>query len=100
MLHEILRSHPDFAVTVLVRDQAKADRIVKAYPSVKTAIGDLDSAELLEEAASKAHVVLSMLNHRAIGIRLTLCRLGCIQAHWCHGSDPPRSKKDHDKRTG
>lgn len=55
-----MRNYPDFSVTVLVRDQAKAECITKAYPSAKTVVGDLDSTELLEKEASQAHIVLSM----------------------------------------
>ena len=60
-MHEIVRSHPGVSVTVLVRDQTKADSITKAYPSTKTVVGDLDSTELLEQEASQANIVLSRL---------------------------------------
>lgn len=57
-LKVIYERHPDYDYSVLVRSQAKADQVQKAYPSVRIVLGDLDSSSLLEEEAANADVVL------------------------------------------
>lgn len=59
-LFAITQEHPDWELSVLVRDKAKGERISTRYPNVKVVYGDLDSSHILEEEASKADIVYSM----------------------------------------
>jgi uncharacterized protein YbjT (DUF2867 family) len=58
VLHVLKRTHPDYLISALVRDNTKAATVSKAYPDVRIVLGDLDSASLLEEEASQADVVV------------------------------------------
>lgn len=44
---------------MLLRSSEKAAIVSKQYPSVRVALGDLDSLDLIEEEARKADVVVS-----------------------------------------
>lgn len=59
MLDLMVSTHPGLAPVALVRDEAKAARLVRKYPTVSTVVGDLESLELLEATAKEAHVVIS-----------------------------------------
>ena len=59
ILKELAQSHPTFTVTALVRDAHVADRISTLYPRTQIVIGSLDDADLVEEEASKASIILS-----------------------------------------
>jgi hypothetical protein len=48
---------------VLVRDSEVAKRISDVYTNVRTVIGSLDDADIVENEASKASVVLSACIH-------------------------------------
>lgn len=54
----IANAHPEYDVTCLVRNSDKAASVAKDHASFKFVYGDLDSAELLEEEAKKADIVL------------------------------------------
>ena len=56
MLDTIVKQHPEYDVTVLLRNEPETFRQV--YPDVHVLHGDYDSSELLSEAASKADVVV------------------------------------------
>lgn len=60
-LYALVEAHPDYDVTILVRNSEKGALIASKYPSVKLVYGDLDSATLLEEEAKKADIVLRKL---------------------------------------
>ena len=58
-----LLEHPDaksFEITALVRDQAKATKLESF--GVKTAIGTIQNLKLLEDLASKSHIVFSIVS--------------------------------------
>lgn len=55
------KTHPDYEYAVLVRSQDKADKVKKAYPSVRIVLGGLDDFDTLREEAAKADVVLRTL---------------------------------------
>lgn len=59
LLHQLVKSHPEYTIAALVRGAAAAETIARAYPKVRTVVGDLDDSELVEQEASKASVVLS-----------------------------------------
>jgi len=57
-LDTILTAHPDYEVTVLVRNDSKAEKLKATYPKVTTVKGDLDSANVIEAEAAKADIIL------------------------------------------
>ncbi|KAF5984642.1 hypothetical protein FCOIX_2531 [Fusarium coicis] len=61
LLHELTQAHPEYTTATLVRDANAAETIAKAYPRVRTVVGDLDDSALVEQEASQALVVLSYL---------------------------------------
>jgi uncharacterized protein YbjT (DUF2867 family) len=61
ILHVLASAHPEYECSVLVRDSTKAAAVSKAYPDVRTVLGDLDSASLIEDEAAQADVVISEL---------------------------------------
>ena len=42
-----------------MRDNAKGDRLKSKYPQIKTVVGDLDSADVLESYSKDADIVIS-----------------------------------------
>ncbi|ETN40876.1 uncharacterized protein HMPREF1541_05156 [Cyphellophora europaea CBS 101466] len=61
-LYLVNEKHPDWIITALVRNSDKGATVAKEYPAVRLIYGDLDSAELIEEEASKADIVLNFAN--------------------------------------
>ncbi|KAI1256436.1 hypothetical protein MGN70_001560 [Eutypa lata] len=57
-LREITRAHPGYSIAALIRSRETAERISDTFPKVRTVVGDLDDAELVEREASEANVVL------------------------------------------
>ena len=58
VLDTILKAHPDYSATALVRSEDKAGLVRSAYPSVQTVIGDLDSTDVITSAVKEADIVL------------------------------------------
>lgn len=56
-LYALNEAHPDWDMTAMVRNSDKGAKVAQQYPNVKLVYGDLESADLLEEEASKADVV-------------------------------------------
>lgn len=56
-LHAIVKAHPEYEITALVRNTDKGAQVAAEYPKVKLVYGDLDSSDLLEEESKKADVV-------------------------------------------
>lgn len=54
--------HPDWDITAMVRNSDKGAKVAQEYPKVKLVYGDLESAELLEEEASRADIVYQFAN--------------------------------------
>ncbi|KAF2144334.1 uncharacterized protein K452DRAFT_296527 [Aplosporella prunicola CBS 121167] len=59
-LHAIYNSHPEYNIAALVRDVGKAAQITKAYPNVRTILGDLGDSSLISDEVSKADIVLNL----------------------------------------
>ncbi|KAJ2903466.1 uncharacterized protein MKZ38_009865 [Zalerion maritima] len=55
-----MKSHPEYAITALVRNSDKGKQVTLSYPSVNTAECSLDDADLLTTEASKADVILHL----------------------------------------
>ncbi|PHH70359.1 hypothetical protein CDD82_7179 [Ophiocordyceps australis] len=60
VLHELARHHPDFQISVLVRNPDKARIIIRSFPHVKPVIGNLDDSDLMEKEASQASIILNL----------------------------------------
>ena len=58
VLRELVRGHPEYAITALVRDAKSAATISQDYPKIRTVIGDLNDGDLVEKEASEASVVV------------------------------------------
>ncbi|KAM6510012.1 hypothetical protein FALCPG4_017644 [Fusarium falciforme] len=55
-LHTLVKAHPEYEITALVRSKEKGDLVTSQYPSVNLVYGDLDDFELLAEQVSKADI--------------------------------------------
>jgi uncharacterized protein YbjT (DUF2867 family) len=58
----VTEKHPEYEITAIVRNSDKGAKVAAAYPKVKLVYGDLDSADVLEEEASKADIVYQFAN--------------------------------------
>ncbi|KAB8222598.1 hypothetical protein BDV33DRAFT_229421 [Aspergillus novoparasiticus] len=58
VLYVLSDKHPEYDITVLVRDADKGAKISQAYPKVRVVQGELDSA-VVEEEAQNADVVVN-----------------------------------------
>ncbi|KAL8912221.1 MAG: hypothetical protein Q9171_002735 [Xanthocarpia ochracea] len=57
-LSQLTRSTKQYDVAALVRNSEKGAQVASQYPAIRLVYGDLDSAEVLEEEARKADIVL------------------------------------------
>ncbi|PWY79111.1 hypothetical protein BO70DRAFT_387880 [Aspergillus heteromorphus CBS 117.55] len=55
--YNVHQAHPDWHYSVLVRNKDKAAQLSSKYPDVRVVVGDLDSADILEEEVRKADIV-------------------------------------------
>ncbi|KAK5118321.1 hypothetical protein LTR62_002834 [Meristemomyces frigidus] len=53
----IVKAHPEYKITALVRNSDKGAQVAKDYARLKLVYGDLDSVDLIAEEAKKADVV-------------------------------------------
>lgn len=58
VLHALKSVLPSCQYTVLLRDEAKAQKLTQAYPDVQVVLGDLDASSILEQQAREADVVI------------------------------------------
>ncbi|KAL2010369.1 hypothetical protein VTN00DRAFT_6176 [Thermoascus crustaceus] len=56
-LYTISQAHPDWELSALVRSKEKAEQLTSKYPKVRVVLGDLDSADIIEEEVKKADIV-------------------------------------------
>lgn len=54
----IARAHPDWDITLLVRNEERGKPIKEAYPKSKFVYGSLDDADVVQKAAAEADVVV------------------------------------------
>ncbi|KAH0424862.1 nucleoside-diphosphate-sugar epimerase [Colletotrichum camelliae] len=105
VLELLLQQHADAKVKVLVRDEAKAERLVSKYPQVSTVVGDTGNFELLEKCSKEANIVINTspdITHDA-GIKAILAGLKAREGpkgYYIHTSgasliwDEPAGSKD------
>ena len=56
-------------IAALVRNSEKASRVTKAFPEVRTVLGDLDAVDIIEEESRKADVVFRMcIQHCSLSV--------------------------------
>ena len=55
-----MKAHPEYEISALVRNSDKGVKIASQYSKVKLVYGTLDDAEVLEDEAKKADLVLRM----------------------------------------
>ncbi|KAI4101978.1 MAG: hypothetical protein L6R37_004694 [Teloschistes peruensis] len=73
-LYALTQKHPnDYDIAVLVRNSDKGAQVASQYSSIRLVYGDLDSANVLEEEAKKADIVLHFADadHAAAAAALT-----------------------------
>ncbi|KAH9885299.1 NAD(P)-binding protein [Xylariomycetidae sp. FL2044] len=58
----LLKVHPEYEVTCLVREKVKGSKVVEAHPMVKIVYGDLDDDNLLQKEGSKADIICNFAN--------------------------------------
>jgi hypothetical protein len=58
----LAKAHPEYAFTLLVRDENRAKPIQDKYPHTKFVFGTLDDEDLVADAAAKADVVVREFN--------------------------------------
>ncbi|EMC97455.1 hypothetical protein BAUCODRAFT_452817 [Baudoinia panamericana UAMH 10762] len=108
-LSVINAKHPDYDYSILVRTQDKADIVKKAYPNVRTVLGDLDNSELLRQQASRADIVLHAADASDHEGAARAIAAGMIEGHskerpgfWLHtgGTGILTYKDDQDGKLG
>ncbi|RGP64016.1 hypothetical protein FLONG3_9715 [Fusarium longipes] len=60
VLYLLLKSHPDYKVRALVRDESKGAAITSAFSQVEIVNGSLDDADVIAKEAREADVVLHL----------------------------------------
>lgn len=58
MLYALKSALPTCQYTVLLRDEAKAQKLSQIYPDVQVVLGDLDASSTLEQQAREADIVI------------------------------------------
>jgi len=59
VLFAVAQAHPDYDIACLVRNSEKGAQIAGQYSRIRLVYGNLDDAQVLEEEAAKADIVLS-----------------------------------------
>ncbi|KAL8922109.1 MAG: hypothetical protein Q9172_003714 [Xanthocarpia lactea] len=83
-LFQLTRSTKQYDVAALVRNSEKGAQVASQYPAIRLVYGDLDSAEVLEEEARKADIVLHCANADHVVAAEAL-----IKGLAAHASDSP-----------
>lgn len=92
VLHDLVRTHPEYTIAALIRDGEVTKRVTAAFPAVRPVIASLDDSDVVEEEASKADVVLRKY-----------CGLTCAEAFTDRGrsrvEQAPRELPGHQARS-
>jgi uncharacterized protein YbjT (DUF2867 family) len=57
VFYAVSQAHPDWQISVLVRNKEKAAQLASKLPNVRIVHGDLDSADVMEEEVKNADIV-------------------------------------------
>ncbi|XDG08364.1 hypothetical protein ABKA04_007979 [Annulohypoxylon sp. FPYF3050] len=57
-LYSLVKAHPDFEYTLLVRNEERGKPVAAAYPKARLVYGTLDSADVIEKEAAAADIVV------------------------------------------
>jgi len=58
LLYLLAKTHPEYAITCLVRTQENADKVQSKYPDVKCVLGSNDSDEVIQSEVEKADLFI------------------------------------------
>lgn len=61
-LYTIVKAHPEYEVTCLVRNSSKGALVAKVYPQIRLVYGDLDSYDLIRGESAAADIVCHFAN--------------------------------------
>lgn len=56
----LIRTHPEYQIVALVRNEKQAATLVNKWPDITTTIGTLEDDKILQAEAAKADVILRM----------------------------------------
>ncbi len=74
ILHQVFKSFPSARVSALVRNAEKSKALIATYPQIELRQGTLDSAEVIEEEAASADVVISAADFHHHGLADSISR--------------------------
>ncbi|KAI1089873.1 NAD(P)-binding protein [Rostrohypoxylon terebratum] len=57
-LYSLVKAHPDFEYTLLVRNEERGKPVAAAYPKARLVYGTLDDADVIEKEAAAADIVV------------------------------------------
>ena len=60
VLHQLLKSHPEYRVRALVRDASKGAAITKVFKQVEIVNGGLDDTDIIAQEAKEADIVIRL----------------------------------------
>lgn len=58
VLYSLVKAHPDFEYTLLVRNEERGKPVAAAYPNARLVYGTLDDADVIEKEAAAADIVV------------------------------------------
>lgn len=58
LLYLLAKTHPEYAITCLVRTQENADKVRSKYPDVRCVLGSNDSDEVIQSEVEKADLII------------------------------------------
>ncbi|KKK19444.1 hypothetical protein P175DRAFT_0526139 [Aspergillus ochraceoroseus IBT 24754] len=67
VLQDLTRSHHQYKIAALIRDEEVAKKVTSAFPDVRPVIASLDDSAVIEEEASKATIVLNLASNKHLG---------------------------------
>jgi len=60
--NHLIKAHPEYEVTAIVRTNEQASKVKAAYKTVRTVLGDLDSSDIVSKESAAADVVIHTAN--------------------------------------
>ena len=58
LLYLLAKTHPEYAITCLVRKQENADKVQSKYPDVRCVLGSNESDEVIQSEVEKADLII------------------------------------------
>lgn len=60
-LYSLVKAHPDYEYTLLVRNEERGKPVAAAYPNARLVYGSLDDVDVIEKEAAAADIVIRTL---------------------------------------